>query len=81
MVIKLESTAKTKSQDNKNQFGNKRSQVGNKGGSRLETKEAKSSAEISRRQNFKGKKFKKTISAFSPGPLPPVKLLICYVPH
>ena len=40
MVIMLEITAETKSQDNKNQVGNKRSLVGNKGGHRLETKQA-----------------------------------------
>ena len=40
MVIRLEMTAETKSQDNKNQVGNRRTQVGNKGGRRLETKEA-----------------------------------------
>ena len=40
MVIMLEITAETKSQDNKNQVGNTRTQVGNKGGLRLETKEA-----------------------------------------
>ena len=34
----------------RSQVGNKRSQVGNKGGHRLETKEAKSSAEITRSQ-------------------------------
>ena len=38
------------------QVGNRRSQVGNKGGNRLEKKEAKSSAEMTRRQNLKGKK-------------------------
>ena len=54
MVIMLEITAETKSQDNKNQVGNKRSQVGNKGGRRLETKETKSSAEMTRSQIFKG---------------------------
>ena len=39
MVIMLEITAETKSQDNKNQVGNRRSQNGNKGGHRLRTKE------------------------------------------
>ena len=55
-------TAETKSQDNKNKVGNRRSQAGNKGGRRLKTKEAKSSVEITRRTNFKGN-FLKTISA------------------
>ena len=40
MVIRLEKTAETKSQDNRNQAGNRRKQVGNKGGRSLETKEA-----------------------------------------
>ena len=64
----LEITAETKSQDNKNQVGNKRSQIGNKGDRRLETKETKSSAEITRSQIFKGKKFK---NYFHPLPWPP----------
>ena len=58
MFIVLEIKAETKSQDNKNQVGNKRSQVGNrryqagnKGGRRLETKEAKSLAETALSQN------------------------------
>ena len=43
--------------DKKSQVGNRRSQVGNKGGRRLKTKEAKSSVEITRRKNVKGKFF------------------------
>ena len=68
MVIMLEITAETKSQDNKNQVGNKRLQVGNKGGRRLETKETKSLAEMTRSQIFKGEKFK---NHFRPLPWPP----------
>ena len=34
-------TAETKTEDNKNKVGNRRSQVGNKGGYKLETKQAK----------------------------------------
>ena len=41
------------------QVGNRRSQVGNKVGRRFETKEAKSSAEMTRSKIFKGKTFKK----------------------
>ena len=43
VVIRLEMTAETKSTDNKNQVGNRMTQVGNKGGHRLEIKEAQSS--------------------------------------
>ena len=57
MVIRLETAAETKPEDNKNKVGNRRSQVGNKGGRRLKTKEAKSSVEITRRKNVKGKFF------------------------
>ena len=39
------------------QVGNRRSQVGNKGGRRLETKEAKSSAEMTQSKYFKDKLF------------------------
>ena len=52
MFIMLEIKAETKSQDNKNQVGNKRLQVGNKGGRRLETKKTKSSEEIPHSQNI-----------------------------
>ena len=40
MVIRLEMTAETKSQDNKNKVENRRSQAGTKGGCCLETKGA-----------------------------------------
>ena len=40
----------------RSQVGNKRWQVGNKGGCRLETKETKSAAEITRSKIFKGTK-------------------------
>ena len=49
MVIWLEMIGETKSQDNKNQVGKRRTQVGNKGGRSLETKEAKSLAKMTRR--------------------------------
>ena len=77
MFIMLEIKAETKSQDNKNQVGNKRSQVGNKGGRRLETKETKSSAEMTRSQILKGKKFK---NYFRPLPWPPSSpcTIICF---
>ena len=74
MVIMIKSTAKKKSHNNKKQVGNKRSQVGNKEGRRLETKETKSSAEMTRSQIVKGN-FCLMISAHSPThPLTPVKL-------
>ena len=40
MVIRQEMTAETKSQDNKNKVGKRKSQVGNKGGHRLKNKRA-----------------------------------------
>ena len=62
MVIKLEMTTETKPEENKNKVGNRWSQVGNKGGHRLETKEANSSAEITAAKILKGK----SISAKAP---------------
>ena len=50
-------TAETKPEDNKNKVGNRMSQAGNKGGRRLETKEEKSSAEITRNPHFIGIQF------------------------
>ena len=40
MVIKLEMTTETKPEENKNKVGNRWSQVANKGGRKLKTKEA-----------------------------------------
>ena len=64
-------TAETKTEDIKNKVGNRRSQAGNKGGRRLETKETKSSAEITLRQNFKGHLKKKK---FRQLPRPPLQV-------
>ena len=58
MVIRLKMATKTNLKDKIHKVGNRRSQVGNIGRRRVETKELKSLVEITHSQNVKRKNLK-----------------------